>query len=49
MQSKQYFTKIKNYPHEKSTEPVMCERRIIEKRAGSKSDRLSYYIIMKSL
>ena len=21
MQSKQYFTKIKNYPHEKSTEP----------------------------
>ena len=22
MQSKQYFTKIKNYPHEKSTEPV---------------------------
>ena len=23
--------------------------RIIEKRAGSKSDRLSYYIIMKSL
>ena len=23
MQSKQYFTKIKNYPHEKSTEPLM--------------------------
>ena len=22
MQSKQYFTKIKNYPHEKSTKPV---------------------------
>ena len=22
MQSKQYFTKIKNYPHEKSTEPM---------------------------
>ena len=22
MQSKQYFTKIKNYPHEKSTEPL---------------------------
>ena len=22
MQSKQYFTKIKNYPHEKSTEPA---------------------------
>ena len=22
MQSKQYFTKIKNYPHEKSTEPI---------------------------
>ena len=21
MQSKQYFTKIKNYPHEKSTKP----------------------------
>ena len=27
MQSKQYFTKIKNYPHEKSTEPLFpfCE------------------------
>ena len=24
MQSKQYFTKIKNYPHEKSTEPIFC-------------------------
>ena len=24
MQSKQYFTKIKNYPHEKSTEPEIC-------------------------
>ena len=24
MQSKQYFTKIKNYPHEKSTEPYSC-------------------------
>ena len=23
MQSKQYFTKIKNYPHEKSTEPLL--------------------------
>ena len=23
MQSKQYFTKIKNYPHEKSTEPII--------------------------
>ena len=23
MQSKQYFTKIKNYPHEKSTEPIL--------------------------
>ena len=23
MQSKQYFTKIKNYPHEKSTEPYL--------------------------
>ena len=23
MQSKQYFTKIKNYPHEKSTEPTI--------------------------
>ena len=23
MQSKQYFTKIKNYPHEKSTEPFL--------------------------
>ena len=23
MQSKQYFTKIKNYPHEKSTEPKL--------------------------
>ena len=23
MQSKQYFTKIKNYPHEKSTEPYI--------------------------
>lgn len=22
MQSKQYFTKIKNYPHEKSTKPI---------------------------
>ena len=25
MQSKQYFTKIKNYPHEKSTEPIFVE------------------------
>ena len=25
MQSKQYFTKIKNYPHEKSTEPKIEE------------------------
>ena len=25
MQSKQYFTKIKNYPHEKSTEPKLSE------------------------
>ncbi len=25
MQSKQYFTKIKNYPHEKSTEPKTDE------------------------
>lgn len=24
MQSKQYFTKIKNYPHEKSTEPALA-------------------------
>jgi hypothetical protein len=24
MQSKQYFTKIKNYPHEKSTEPSIA-------------------------
>ena len=24
MQSKQYFTKIKNYPHEKSTEPIFA-------------------------
>ena len=24
MQSKQYFTKIKNYPHEKSTEPQIA-------------------------
>ena len=24
MQSKQYFTKIKNYPHEKSTEPLLA-------------------------
>ena len=26
MQSKQYFTKIKNYPHEKSTEPKFSNR-----------------------
>ena len=25
MQSKQYFTKIKNYPHEKSTEPCLSQ------------------------
>ena len=25
MQSKQYFTKIKNYPHEKSTEPGLLQ------------------------
>ena len=28
MQSKQYFTKIKNYPHEKSTEPIFCKKAI---------------------
>ena len=26
MQSKQYFTKIKNYPHEKSTEPNYVDK-----------------------
>ena len=26
MQSKQYFTKIKNYPHEKSTEPEFVQQ-----------------------
>ena len=26
MQSKQYFTKIKNYPHEKSTEPISTDK-----------------------
>ena len=26
MQSKQYFTKIKNYPHEKSTEPKIVKQ-----------------------
>ena len=26
MQSKQYFTKIKNYPHEKSTEPKLTDK-----------------------
>ena len=29
MQSKQYFTKIKNYPHEKSTEPKLCSYQAI--------------------
>ena len=28
MQSKQYFTKIKNYPHEKSTEPILSLSRL---------------------
>ena len=31
MQSKQYFTKIKNYPHEKSTEP----KNLLENRDGT--------------
>ena len=31
MQSKQYFTKIKNYPHEKSTEPKIPLHKSIKK------------------
>ena len=39
MQSKQYFTKIKNYPHEKSTEPpfVVLETRLIGNKKTYKS------------
>ena len=33
MQSKQYFTKIKNYPHEKSTEPRNRLSANIQKRS----------------
>ena len=36
MQSKQYFTKIKNYPHEKSTEPKKPCKDIKEKEGVSK-------------
>ena len=32
MQSKQYFTKIKNYPHEKSTEPPKHQKNILPYR-----------------
>ena len=32
MQSKQYFTKIKNYPHEKSTEPLFLLAGILDIR-----------------
>ena len=30
MQSKQYFTKIKNYPHEKSTEPELLQSSAVD-------------------
>lgn len=37
MQSKQYFTKIKNYPHEKSTEPYFLDKNgILYHEDGSK-------------
>ena len=43
MQSKQYFTKIKNYPHEKSTEPVRSDGigNVILK---GKAEKASYHI-----
>ena len=39
MQSKQYFTKIKNYPHEKSTEPIF-KYKVVNKW---KNDKYSFY------
>ena len=43
MQSKQYFTKIKNYPHEKSTEPLFSQKGaifVIILRAACRSCRI---------
>ena len=40
MQSKQYFTKIKNYPHEKSTEPIYTDK--IKKERGCAPSFLPY-------
>ncbi len=40
MQSKQYFTKIKNYPHEKSTEPKTVVIRLTD-RHNRKDEMLS--------
>ena len=37
MQSKQYFTKIKNYPHEKSTEPIKSLLSVNEGFEGKRS------------
>ena len=41
MQSKQYFTKIKNYPHEKSTEPVfLIEKGIVLEKSEPSGESL---------
>ena len=59
MQSKQYFTKIKNYPHEKSTEPTSASvERIIRMYpvnrytlcfSNKKEERANGYIAHKAL
>ena len=49
MQSKQYFTKIKNYPHEKSTEPKVLNYFFIYKTTGNDSTALvikTFHIIL---
>ena len=44
MQSKQYFTKIKNYPHEKSTEPYVSFSGYKGIKAFDRVFILKYYI-----
>ena len=44
MQSKQYFTKIKNYPHEKSTEPLNPGKKL--HRAEKFADHMSIYDVI---
>ena len=55
MQSKQYFTKIKNYPHEKSTEPVFAGvqnfgwKPKVQKRGCVKTEMVYLFVKMIAL